>query len=98
MARVPLLLALLTFLTFFGGGFTILTSFLVVGGLGSAVAFADSLAIVLSVLVILPLSKRLFTAIGLDEDPSRKLAVLAGITSVAVFYLTIPRICGGCAP
>ena len=67
-----------------------------VGGLGSVIAFADSLAIVLSVLVILPLSKRLFAAIGLDEDPSRKLAILTGMASVMVFYLTIPRICGGC--
>jgi len=98
MARVFLLLALLTFLTFFGGGFIILTSFLVVGGLGSAIAFADSLAIVLSVLVILPLSKRLFTAIGLDEDSSRKLAILTGMASVVVFYLTIPGACGGCHP
>jgi|GEM_PF-7098412 hypothetical protein len=98
MARVLLLLALLTFLTFFGGGFIILTSFLVVGGLGSVIAFADSLAIVLSLLVILPLSKRLFTAIGLDEDSSRKLAILTGMASVVVFYLTIPGACGGCHP
>ena len=97
MARVFLLLALLVFMTFFGGGFIILVSFLV-GGLGLVPQIADGLTLLLSLLVILPLSKRLFTAIGLDEDPSRKLAILTGMASVVVFYLTIPRVCGGCHP
>ncbi|WP_461866694.1 hypothetical protein [Thermococcus sp.] len=81
---------------FFGGGFVILVSFLVVGMLSSVPPVADGLTVVLSLLVILPISKHLFAAMGLDEDSSRKLAVLTGIASVVVFYLTIPRACGGC--
>ncbi len=84
-------------MTFFGGGFIILVSFLV-GGLGLVPPIADGLTVVLSLLVILPLSKRLFTAIGLDEDSSRKLSILTGMASVVVFYLTIPGACGGCHP
>jgi hypothetical protein len=33
---------------------------------------------------------------GLDEDSSRKLALLVGLLSVLVFYMTIPGACGWC--
>ncbi len=98
MARPVSLLSLLIFLTFFGGGFIILTSFLVGGALGSRIPSAKSLSIVLSLMLLLPLAKRFFLAVGLDEDSSRKLALIVGLLSVLVFYMTIPRACGCCRP
>ncbi|WP_157065539.1 hypothetical protein [Thermococcus celericrescens] len=71
-------------------------SFLVIGGLGSVIPFADNLTIVLSLMVLLPLTKRLLMVFGLDEDSSRKLALLVGLLSVLVFYMTIPGACGWC--
>ncbi|KUH31973.1 hypothetical protein APY94_11330 [Thermococcus celericrescens] len=94
--RASPLAALLTFLTFFGAGLLMVVSFLVIGGLGSVIPFADNLTIVLSLMVLLPLTKRLLMVFGLDEDSSRKLALLVGLLSVLVFYMTIPGACGWC--
>ncbi|CAD5245019.1 hypothetical protein [Thermococcus camini] len=96
MTRASSLIALLTFLTFFGAGLLMVVSFLVIGGLGSVIPFADGLSIVSSLMVLLPLAKRLLLAVGLDEDSSRKLALLVGLLSVLVFYMTVPGACGGC--
>ncbi|ASJ14919.1 hypothetical protein [Thermococcus radiotolerans] len=96
MVRTSSLAALLTFLTFFGAGLLMVVSFLVVGGLGSMIPFADGFSIVLSLIVLLPLTKRLLISIGVSEGDARKLALLVGLLSVLVFYMTIPRACGWC--
>ncbi len=71
-------------------------SFLVVGDLGSVISFADGLSIVLSLMVILLVSKRLILSIGIEEEDARKLALLVGILSVLMFYITVPGACGWC--
>ncbi|QDA32067.1 hypothetical protein FH039_11295 [Thermococcus indicus] len=71
-------------------------SFLVVGSLGSVVPFADGFSVVLSLLVLLPLAKRLLISVGVLEGDARKLALLVGLLAVLVFYVTIPRACGWC--
>ena len=96
MVWVSLLAAFVIFLTFFGAGLLMVVSFLVVDGLGSVIPFANGFSIVLSLLLILPLTKRLFLSIGVEEGDARKVALLVGLLSVLVFYMTIPRACGWC--
>ena len=96
MVGIYSLTAILTFLTFFGAGLLMVVSFLVVGDLGSVISFVDGLSIVLSLMVILLVSKRLILSIGIEEEDARKLALLVGILSVLMFYITVPGACGWC--
>ncbi|NJE11432.1 hypothetical protein [Thermococcus sp. MAR1] len=96
MARASSLIAPLTFLTFFGAGFLMVVSFFVVDSLGSVIPFADGFSMVLSLLILLPLTKHLFISIGVEDGNAGKLALLVGLLAVLVFYVTIPRACGWC--
>ncbi|WP_157628415.1 hypothetical protein [Thermococcus thioreducens] len=71
-------------------------SFFVVGSLGSVIPFADGFSMVLSLMILLPLTKRLLVSVGVREEDARKLALLVGLLSVLVFYVTIPRACWWC--
>jgi hypothetical protein len=95
MVRASSLAALLTFLTFFEAGFILLTYFLVLGLAGTNPSFGSG-SIVLSLLILLPLTKRLLIASGLDEGASTKLALLVGLFSVLVFCMTMPGVRGWC--
>ncbi|NJE76401.1 hypothetical protein [Thermococcus sp. ES12] len=96
MVQVSSLAALLTFLTFFGAGFILLAYFLVLGLAGTNPSFGSGISIVFSLLILLPLTKRLLIASGLDEGASRKLALLVGLFSVLVFCMTMPGVRGWC--
>ncbi|NJE43332.1 hypothetical protein [Thermococcus sp. GR6] len=96
MARAFSLAALLIFLTFFWAGFLLLVSFLVLGLADLNPQPGYGISIVLSLLVLLSLTKRLLLSIRVDENASMKLALVVGFLLVLVFYLTIPRFCGGC--
>ena len=80
---------LVLFLSFASAGMILLSAVaLDVAGLPSRYM---GLSVVVSLMMLLPLTKRLTMCVGVKEETARRLAVLAGALSVILFYLISPR-------
>ena len=77
------------FLSSAGAGIMILSAVLLdMAGLSSGYI---GISVVVSLMMLLPLTKRLTMCVGVKEETARRLAVLAGTLSVILFYLISPR-------
>ncbi len=80
---------LVLFLSFAGAGMILLSAVaLDVAGLPSRYM---GLSVVVSIMMLLPLTKRLTMCVGVKEETARRVALLIGVLSILLFYLSSPR-------